>query len=42
LGGQFGGLIEAARPLPARMQRHRHDAVGVSQQVGAVVAHQGA
>jgi|TARA_B100001964_G_scaffold206752_1_gene238091 hypothetical protein len=42
LGGQLGGLIEAARPFPARMQRYRHHAVGVGQQLGAVVAHQGA
>jgi len=39
--GQFGRLVEAARPPPARMERHRHDTVRVSQQVGSVLPHQG-
>jgi len=37
--GQLGRLVEAARSLPTRMERHRHDAVGVSQQVGSVLSH---
>ena len=39
--GQLGRLVEAARPPPARMERHRHDTVRVSQQVGSVLPHQG-
>jgi hypothetical protein len=39
--GQLCRLVEAARPPPARMERHRHDTVRVSQQVGSVSPHQG-
>ena len=42
LARERGGLIEAAHPEPARVQRHRRDDVGLGEQVGARARHPGA